>query len=119
MSLVAHAKQELEISGAGDDYDGMIGGAVMELIETFADQGHSGYSASVVVSIFNELAQYKPLGPLTTNPDEWMDVSEYSASDAWWQSRRRPDAFSTDGGKTYTLIDDDERTVYESQVHDA
>jgi len=36
-------------------YDGMIGEAVEELSKVFADQGHSGMSASIVLSIFFQL----------------------------------------------------------------
>jgi hypothetical protein len=111
MSLLEHAERELKASGAGEDYDGMIGKSVLQLIDTFAKQGHSGYSAMITLSVFDELARFKPLGPLTDNPDEWMEVDE-----KLWQSRRRPDAFSSDGGKTYYLLDDDgEVELYTSE----
>ena len=48
MNLVEHAKEELQRAGLfeqGSDYDGMLAQAVLELIEKFAQQGHSGYSA--------------------------------------------------------------------------
>lgn len=107
MSLIEHAKRELEYSGLGDEYGGMTGNAVLELMEVFSNQGHSGFSAHQVRGIFNELAQFKPLGPLTSNPDEWMHIEDDVAGDAiTWQNRRRPDAFSKDGGKTYYLVDD-------------
>lgn len=109
-NLVEHAKRELELSGVGDDYDGMIGKAVIQLIETFANQGHSGYSAEVVTSVFSELVRFRNLGPLTDNPDEWMKVggptSQFPDHPDQWQSRRRHDAFSDDGGKTFILLDE-------------
>jgi hypothetical protein len=36
-------------------YDGMIGEAVEELSETFANQGHSGMSANIVTGLFASL----------------------------------------------------------------
>ena len=78
MNLIEHAKNELDYAGLFDndsDYNGEIGKAVMELIETFSNQEHSGASASIVCSIFNQLAQYKPLGGITGDQDEWSDVS--------------------------------------------
>lgn len=77
MNLKEHAKFELDRVGlfnSDSDYDGEIGKAVMELIETFSSQGHSGASANIVRNIFNELAQYKPLGGITGVPEEWTDV---------------------------------------------
>lgn len=78
MNLNEHARFELDRAGLFDsdsDYDGQIGKAVMELIETFSSQGHSGASASIVINIFNELAQYKPLAGITGDKEEWIEVS--------------------------------------------
>ncbi len=119
MSLVQHAKNELAFTGYGDDYDGMIGTAVMELIEKFADQGHSGYSAFKVAAIFNELASYRPLSELTRNPDEWMHIEEAVAGRPdMWQNKRRPDAFSTNGGMTYYLLDEPADSEYISMPYE-
>lgn len=80
MGLIDHAKTELEMSGLfneeGDFYGGETGKAVMELIETFSKQGHSGMSAKIVTDIFHKLSMYKPLGPITGRDEEWADVSE-------------------------------------------
>lgn len=113
MSLVDHAERELELSGYGAEYDGMIGETVMELVKVFANQGHSGFSAMQTAAIFNELAQFKPLGPLTDSSEEWMDLTDYESG--LYQNRRRPDAFSYDGGKTYYLVDDEPRVIYNSE----
>ena len=74
MTLTEHAKMELEVAGLFDkdsDYGGMTGEAVMELIEVFGEQGHSGMSASLTRNIFNKLADYKPLTPIQGTDDEW------------------------------------------------
>lgn len=88
-----------------DEYNNMCGEAVMELVKVFAEQGHSGFSASIVLGMFTEVADYKPLGPLTNNPDEWMKLDR-GFDEGTWQNRRRSDAFSNDGGHTYYLLDD-------------
>ena len=47
--------KELGLYDADSDYDGMIGEAVEELSKTFANQGHSGSSAAITMSVFNQL----------------------------------------------------------------
>jgi len=74
--LTSHAKKELEIIGAFDkdgDYDGMIGKDVIELMEVFAKQGHSGMSASIVRDLFYKLSAFKPLSSLRFTDDEWNE----------------------------------------------
>lgn len=77
-NLVEHAKRELELAGAfngkGDIYNGMLGKAVMELIELFESQHHSGMSASIAINMFKQVASYEPLTPLTGEDDEWSDT---------------------------------------------
>lgn len=75
--LVSFAREELDRLGlfdADSDYGGELGEAVMELIETFAKQGHSGMSAESVVKLFSRLASFKPLTHVTANPDEWIAI---------------------------------------------
>tara|TARA_Y100000296_G_C5133042_1_gene236621 strand:+ start:127 stop:447 length:321 start_codon:yes stop_codon:yes gene_type:complete len=77
-NLVEYAKQELEAAGLFDkdsDYDGMLGTAALELVEVFAKQGHSGFSASIVTSLVNKLFKYEPLGPLTGEDYEDEDLN--------------------------------------------
>jgi len=110
-NLVDHAHTELSRAGLFDkdaDYGGMIGIAVMELIAIMAKQGHSGFSAGWVRDLFNKLSNYENLTPITSNPDEWMDVNELCGDNAgeMWQNRRNPAIFSTDGGQTWYNVDD-------------
>lgn len=116
MSLVEHAKREMELAGIFDkdsDYGGMLGPAVMKLVEVFAAEGHSGMSANICLEIFDLVARFKALTPITSDPSEWMDVKEYGGPDspAFWQNRRESTWFSTDGGKTAYNIDDPKREV--------
>ena len=105
-NLVEHANRELRLADLFDedsDYSGMLAEAVVELIEKFAEQGHSGGSAHMTRDLFNRLSNFQNLTPLTNDPGEWMDVSEMGAdgSPPCWQNRRCSEAFSHDGGKTY------------------
>lgn len=113
MSLVDHAQKELELAGlfdADSDYNGMIGKAVVELMTTFANQGHSGMSAEITTELFSTLARYEHLSPITNNPEDWMDVSGYSPNQPqFWQSRRNPHLFSLDGGRSYYDVNDPDR----------
>ena len=86
------AKKELELIGAFDKesmYGGMVGFSVMELVELFVKQGHSGMSAGIVSSLFNKLAQYKPLSPLTLKDDEWSKFGD----DDKYQNKRNSAVF--------------------------
>lgn len=121
-NLVNHAERELKLAGLFDedsDYGGMLGHSTMKLIKVFAEEGHSGMSASIQRSLFAKLANYENLAPLTDNPDEWMDVKDYGGPDspALWQNTRCSTCFSNDGGKTYYSVDDEKRELKNSEKH--
>ncbi len=105
--LLNYAKKEMRIAGLYDqdaDYGpGAIAECVEKMIEAFSGYGHSGGSAEMALSIFDRVVRFRPLSNLTRDPVEWMEVSP-----DMWQSRRQPDAFSTDGGRTYYTLDDRE-----------
>ncbi len=91
MSLTEHAKMELQMVGAFDrdsNYDGAIGEAVMELIEVFAKQGHSGTSAGIISTLFGKLARYEPLMDITGKDEEWGDVRDLGDGKPWYQNKR-------------------------------
>jgi len=44
---------------------------LLELLAVFDKQGHSGASASYVISCFSKLARYEPLSPIKGTDDEW------------------------------------------------
>lgn len=102
-NLIEHAKAELEMAGLFDKekdfYGGMTGNAVLELIEVFEKQGHSGMSAPMVVSIFKDLANYKPINPITGADNEWFEFT-----DGQYQNKRCSSIFK-DGkdGRPYYL----------------
>ena len=96
MSLVSFAKEELTRAGLFDkdsDYGGMMGDAVMKMIDAFAKEGHSGFSAGMAISLFSRLARYEPLSPLTGDDDEWNEVDS-----GVYQNRRCPTVFKDADG---------------------
>lgn len=104
MSLKQHAQLELEMIGAfseeGGFYGSMTGKAVMELIEVFSNQEHSGMSAQVVLDLFTKLAKYEQLGALTGKDEEWAELN-YS-SICFFQNKRNSAVFKqADGTVTY------------------
>jgi hypothetical protein len=73
------AEKELKLAGydRDDSEEGpnkWVAENVLELLKGFSDQGHSGSSAPFVANIFERLAKWKPLTPLTGNDDEWEKV---------------------------------------------
>lgn len=104
MSLVKHAKRELELAGLFDkdsDYEGMLGTAVLELVEKFSEQGHSGMSASIVRKLFNIVSDFKTINFLTGEDSEWNDVGE-----GVYQNNRCGEVFKQKDrydGKPYTI----------------
>ena len=109
-NLVAHARCELELVNSraqpGDEYSQNDIDGFLKVIQAFADMGHSGGSAPFAIGIISDLLQYKPLAPLTDDPDEW----EFHGEEKWgekggvWQNKRHSEAFSHDGGKSYYLL---------------
>lgn len=110
-NLRDHAMAELEreklFTEEGDFYGGMMGKSVMELMEVFIKQGHSGMSGSIVISIFTKLADFRALSPLTSDPAEWCEVG-----DNQWQNRRNSECFSSNGGLTYYSLSNRRKWVW-------
>lgn len=109
-NLYQHAKRELQLAGLFDkdsDYGGMVGNAVLRMIELFACEGHSGFSAQMCRRLFADLSAFKQLTPITDNPDDWMNVDEHLPGT--WQCKRNGALFSTDHGKTYYNLDEKRR----------
>ena len=102
-NFLSFSKNELELAGLlkkDSDYGGMLGEAVLELLEVFSKQRHSGYSSVATAHIFNKLVNYEPLTPLTFGPDEWIKHDSNL-----WQNKRQPDVFTEDQGKTWVSLD--------------
>lgn len=115
-----HAYRELKLAGLLDhdsDYGGLIGKAVLELVNTFNKQGHSGFSAQWVRELFAKLSNYENLTPITENPKEWENRTEISGYPLW-QNRRNPAIFSENGGQTWWDVSTRELTEARTLVLD-
>lgn len=112
-NLVIHAHRELSL--IGEEPETIMG--YLNVIQAFADMGHSGGSASVSIPVINKLLQFENLTPLTDDPDDWIKIAdEMSGGEDLWQNRRCSRMFSTDGGKTYTDVDDRAKTVHRAKA---
>jgi len=91
MSINQHAKLELELAGFFDkdsDYGGSIAEDVMELLDVFSKQGHSGMSAPAVAGLFHKLATFQSIMPITGKDEEWGDVKDGVDGQHWYQNKR-------------------------------
>jgi hypothetical protein len=76
-NLIEYAKREFlklgykPIAECDDDPDKWIQENVLELLEVFSKQGHSGSSAPYAINMFKKLANFEPLAPIMCSDDEW------------------------------------------------
>jgi hypothetical protein len=66
-------------------------------------------SAPYAVALFEKLALWKPIAPLTGEDDEWNEVSEGT-----WQNRRNSAVFKKEDGQAYWM---DGRVFWEWRTH--
>ena len=100
-NLESFAKDELTRAGLfakDSDYGGMLGDAVMKMVKVFADEGHSGFSANMAINIFERVARFEPLTPLTGGDDEWGEPFNGAGVR---QNKRCSHVFKDVDGRTY------------------
>lgn len=107
MNIIEYAREELKrIGGLDDPYQQLINSNILELIEVFDKQGHSGFSANYLIPRLARLLDFKPLTPLTGEEDEWNGNQNKRCFSVF----RNPDGtaydiegkiFSDDGGETW------------------
>ncbi len=90
---------------------------ILELIDAFAAQGHSGSSAPYVLGLFAKLADFKPVSTLTGNDDEWMECG-----DGIFQNRRcfhvfkeNGVAYDSEGIVFYDVMEDGGKSYFTSR----
>ena len=59
-----------------DEMQEAICNHVIRLLGVFAGEGHSGASAPYAISLFEKLAKFEPIAPLTGEDWEWNDVGD-------------------------------------------
>lgn len=109
-NMIRHAARELQL--LGEEPTVVLG--YLKMIQIFADMGHSGGSASVFIPTINRLLEQRNLMPLTDDPEEWVHHTEevWPEPGGVWQNARNGEAFSSDGGKTYTLLSEEAPVKY-------
>jgi len=80
-NILKHAKRELALLGYAPvelleegDINKVAQQNILELLEVFSKQGHSGMSAPYVIGMFFKLASFESLTPLTGEDSEWEKV---------------------------------------------
>ena len=104
-NLIHHAQNELRAIGmldSGDEMNQAMAQNILELVEVFSKQGHSGFSANYAVAILSQLLSYKPLAPITGADAEWHDVSDVSG-EPMWQNKRASFIFKGADGRAYDI----------------
>ena len=112
MGTKEYGRKELERIGyfkEGDDpYNDAVANAILELLEVFDNQGHSGFTAPYTAQMFHRLAMFKPVSPLTGEDDEWSAEGQNKRYSAVFKDSKDGKAyniegkiFSDDGGDTW------------------
>ena len=118
-NLIDHARNELELCGQFQE-DPAFATSILAAVAAFNSYpGHSGGSAEAGIEMLSELLRFKNLSPLTNNPDEWIKHTPemWDGKHHVWQNRRNGEAFSTDGGATYSLMSDPKNSNDKLPVH--
>lgn len=92
--------------GSGDKMNDMMCDHILKMVDVFAEEGHSGFSAGYAISILQKLLRFEPLSPLTGEDDEWCEVS-----DGLFQNKRLSRVFKN--GKDGQAFDIDGKVFVE------
>ena len=72
--------------GSGDEMNNAMCEHILKMVNVFAEEGHSGFSAEYAISILQKLLRFEPLSPLTGEDDEWR-LCEYSEGETYQNKR--------------------------------
>ena len=124
MSYATHAKKEFMLAGWMDkdgnfecEMQKLMCDQVLELLEVFASHGHSGSSYGYAVSLFEKLAKFKLITPLTGEDSEWHECGEGTfqnirLSSVFKDSENKP--YDIDGRVYWEWYKNEEGEVYKS-----
>jgi hypothetical protein len=103
-NLIKFAESEMDLIGLtdADEYNGMMRQHILKMVEMFADEGHSGFSAPYAINILKKVLMFKPLSPLTGEDDEWTNIREYAPS-PHYQNKRLSSVFKEANGECYNI----------------
>ena len=75
MNMIDWANKELDLYFSDDKVDkeleSLLRSNVIEVLEVLCSQGHTGWSAPIIMSFIKQLWAYKTLTPLTGEDEEW------------------------------------------------
>jgi len=102
MSYKEYAKTEFKFANwvdedgkFNDEMQEMMCKQVLELLDLFDKHGHSGFSAPYAINLFKNLADFKPITPLTGEESEWVEIENK------WQNKRFSSVFKDSDGRAY------------------
>lgn len=103
--MLKWAEQELKFAGydINDPEDGpdkWLAEGTLELLKVFSNQGHSGSSAPYAIALFEKLASWKPIVPLTGKDDEWAEPYN---DEGTRQNKRNGAVFKGADGQAYWI----------------
>lgn len=107
-NLVRHARHEMELLGCNEEDIVQM----CSIVSAFADVGASGGQASWMIPVLYKLLCFENLTDLTNDPKEWIQHEEFL-----WQSTRRAEAFSHDGGRHYYLLSEGASATNPQPLH--
>lgn len=111
-NMLSWAEEELKRYNF-DFYGDNMNKAVLEVLKTLVDQGHTNTSASIVIQFVDRLWSWKPLTPLTGEDDEW--ISEPKFMEGTLQNKRYSAVFKNkETGECYDI----EGIVFEEPYDD-
>ena len=106
-NLVRFAENELNIiidkceDEESKEMQEIISKDILQVVEVFSQQGHSGFSANYAINLINKLLRFEPITPLTGSDDEWIQL-DYN-DDTKYQNKRCSRVFKDAEGKAYDI----------------
>ena len=104
-NLLSHAMDELDRIGmtedSPDEMNRMMRKHILHMMQEFANEGHSGFSAHYAINILTKLMDFKPLSPLTGEDSEWVK-HDYGVEPSY-QNKRRSSVFKDANGEAYDI----------------
>ena len=110
MDILKYSKHELDLLDDGSEEQQWVNKDVMDIMEVFSKQGHSGFSAGYVMNLVRKLGDWRPLTPLKGTEDEWFLENDEEGSQ---QNKRCFSVF-----KEGKLIYDIDRFSFVDPEHD-
>lgn len=99
-AIVQHIQRELP-NADDDTMQAILNRHVLNMGRLFALEGHSGFSANVTINMLERLLRFEPLGPLTGEDSEWIEL-DYGP-DMAAQNKRCSHVFKRADGTAYDI----------------